>query len=475
MDLSIKIKLMKTINPFLSLFLATAVIIMTLVFSTFYFSESPWDNSVFQSDSEALVTRKIRSGLSILDDFQQKGGFLYAEEENVSTTIPGLYTSQVGLQGLILNAFKNIFGLDPTSFIGYSRIMVSLCFASTMAVILYCVWIEFGIISAITNLALIISAFWIVAFSKNLYWAAFTLFLPFAIGWFYYPKVIKSRNKNLSFLFMIGVLIFFKSLNGYEYITNVILGATIAPIYYELGAGTKKNVIIQRIVMICLAGVAGFMATYGLHFLQLYNFTHDLSKVIYILTERAIVRTLGENPYTTACDYSNYFILLLKYMNSQSIFRTAIPLVWMFSFYLICITPLIPFRANKLNSFIIIFISLILLIVSIGVDWFAGRPGLGISQIINLSFGFSFLLYGILSLKTIKFPIPDKLAYLAYSTTWALVSSFAWVVLARNHMACHIHLNPIVFYLPFGVTLFMFIGYWIDTLSKITAQKIRLS
>ena len=466
---------MKSINPFMSLVLATAVIIMTLVFSTFYFSELPWENPVFQSDSEALVTRKIQSNLSILDDFQQKGGFLYAEEKNDSTTIPGLYTSQVGLQGLILNIIEKTFGLDAASFIGFSRISISLLFALTMVIILYCAWVEFGIITALTYLFLIVSAFWIVAFSKNLYWVAFTLFLPFATGWLIYPLVIKKRMKFNTFFFILVTLLIFKSLNGYEYITNVILGASIGPIYYELGAGTSIKRLTQKVVLIILAGIAGFITAYGLHFLQLYFFTHDLSKAMYILTERAIVRTLGENPYTTACDYSNFFILFLKYMNTRSIFRADIPLVWMFSAYLFCITPLIPYRANKKYSLIIMVISLLMLIFSIGVDWFYGRPGFGISQIIILSFGFSFLLYGILSLRNIPIPTSEKLSNLAFSTTWALVSSLTWVVLARNHMACHIHLNPIVYYLPFGVTLFLLIGYWIDTITKSSSGKLTIS
>ena len=439
---------------------------MTVVFVTFYFTESPWDTPSFQNDSELLVTRKIQTDISLLGDLKTKGGFLYTEEVNVSTKIPGVYTSQVGLQGLILNSVQELLKINDTEFLGYSRIFVSLLLAITLSLILYTTWVEFGWITSVTFFLLIISAFWIVAFSKNLYWVEFTLFLPFAAGWYFYQKVIHARSQFSTYLMITGGLILLKSLNGYEYITNVILGASIGPLYYELEAGTRINGVIKRIVMICLAGIAGFIVAYGLHLLQLFIFTQDFRESLSILIERATTRTIGINPYTTACDYSNFVILVLKYLNSQSIFRTDIPLVWMFSLYAIGVTLLISHRVKKQTSLLIIIIALTLIGISISVDMFIGKPGLGITQLLAISVGICLLLYGILSLTNYTPPRPDKLIHLAYTTAWALISSFSWVVLAKNHMACHIHVNPIVFYLPFGITLFIFFGFMIESITR---------
>ncbi len=444
--------------------LGLAVISLTVIFVTFYFSESPWESPSFENDSELLVTRKIRTEISLLDDIKAKGGFLYSEEGNISTTIPSIYTSQFGLQGLILNSLQEVLKIDELDFIAISRIVVSLLFAITITLILCTALSEFGWVTMVCFLLLVISSFWIVAFSKNLYWVAFTMFIPFSIGWYFYPRVIHARSRFSTYLIITGCLILLKSLNGYEYITNVILGASIGPLYYELGTDARINKVIKKIVLICLAGIAGFLVAYGLHLMQLIIFTQDYREAISILIDRAATRTLGTNPYTTACDYSNLVILTLKYLGSQSIFRSDIPLVWLFSSYAIGVTLLIPLRQKKPTSLFLILISSTIIAFAISVDMFIGKPGLGISQLLVITLGICGLLYGIVSLANYIFPRPDKLIRLALTTTWALLSSFSWVILAKNHMSCHLHINSIVFYIPFGITLFLFLGYWLDTL-----------
>jgi len=453
---------MSSIHPLKTIFIIIVVIFMTLVFSTFYFSESPWDVPAFQSDSEALVTRKIETDISILDDLKQKGGFLYAEENNVSAIIPGLYTSQVGLQGLILNTIDKLFKLDAFRFIGFSRISVALLFSLIIVCIVYATLNEFGIITSITFIILVILSTWLVAFSKNLYWVAFTLFLPYGIGWLIYPLVIKSRIRFLTFLTIIGALVFLKSLNGYEYISNVLLGATIAPVYFELKNGARLPSLVKIVFWISLAGVAGFFLAYLLHFFQLFLFIRDINKALFIITERATARTLGKNPYS--CDTSGLFTLTLKYLKIRSIYGIQIPLVWIFCAYIIGFVPLLAFNPGKKTGYIIAFLGGFLVLISIGIDWFAGRPGIGISQLILFSIGLSTIIFGILSIFDVKIRTYEKLVPLMVATTWALISSLTWHLLAQNHMACHLGLNAIIFYLPFGVTVFIQIGYWIQIL-----------
>lgn len=461
---------MKSMPKMKALILILAVVIMTLVFSTFYFRESPWDIPAFQSDSEALVTRKIQTKISILEDLKLKGGFLYAEENNISTILPGLYTSQVGLQGLILNVIDKFFGFDANRFIGISRIIIALLFSLTMASILYTTINEFGIITSITFFILVILSTWMVAFSKNLYWVAFTLFLPYAIGWLIYPLVIKSTIRLPIFLLIIGILVFLKSLNGYEYITNVLLGATVAPIYYELKSGTRLISLFKKLFWIGLAGITGFFLAYLIHFFQLYIYLKDLNKAFYIITERATARTLGKNPYS--CDTSGVFLLTLKYLKIRSIFGIQIPLVWMFCAYIIGIGPLLPFRPGKTVANIITLFGLSMVVISIGIDWFAGKPGIGLSQLIFMSIGFSVIVFGLISIFDVKIRSLDKLTPLMIATTWALLSSLSWHLLAQNHMACHLGLNAIIFYLPFGITVFIQVGYWLQIISSRILQVI---
>jgi hypothetical protein len=188
---------------------------------------------------------------------------------------------------------------------------------------------------------------------------------------------------------------------------------------------------------------------------------------IRILVDRASTRTIGENPYITACDFSNPAILVLKYLSKRSIVKIGIPLVWMFCVYIVGITLLIPLRVKKASSVIITIIGVAAIGLSFGVDTFTGRPGFGLSQWFIFSIGLSLGLLGIISITDFSPPNRSKLIPLALATTWALASTFSWVVLAQNHMACHLHLNSIVFYLPFGITLFLFAGYWVESLTSL--------
>jgi len=52
------------------------------------------------------------------------------------------------------------------------------------------------------------------------------------------------------------------------------------------------------------------------------------------------------------------------------------------------------------------------------------------------------------------------------AAAWALLCSLSWVVLARNHMSCHYHMNSVIFYLPFGLTFAAQAGYLVEQLVR---------
>jgi hypothetical protein len=169
---------------------------------------------------------------------------------------------------------------------------------------------------------------------------------------------------------------------------------------------------------------------------------------------------LGKNPYS--CDTSGLFILTLKYLNIRSIYGVRVPLVWIFCAYIIGLSPLIPIRPGKAMAYLITFTGGLLVLISFGIDLIAGRPGVGVSQLILLSVGFSLIIFGIISIFNSPLHALDRLVPLMFATTWALLSSLSWHLLAQNHMACHLGLNAIIFYLPFGVTVFIQTGFWLQ-------------
>jgi hypothetical protein len=159
-------------------------------------------------------------------------------------------------------------------------------------------------------------------------------------------------------------------------------------------------------------------------------------------------------------------MLTIKYLSTRSFYGIRIPLVWIFCAYLIGLSPLVPIHPGKRMGYLITLLGISLAVLSICIDWFAGRPGIGISQLILLSVGLSLMVFGIISIFDFKIQPHNKLFPLMVATSWALISSFSWHVLAQNHMACHPGLNAIIFYLPFGITVFIQIGYWFQIISQ---------
>jgi len=280
-------------------------LVFTIVFGTRMFYERFGSTPGFQQDSEGFVTGKVSSNLTIREDFLLKGGFLYRAADQPP------YTSQVGLQGFVISLLPKLTGLPARVANGLFRGLFSLLLALLLAGYGYVVGRQFGWITAALVAFYIVASYWIVSFGKNLYWAIFLHFAPLLVSWLVYPQVARGKLKERYFYGLMALLVFLKALNGYEFITNVILGATVPVVYYEALAQPEFRLAFRRTARIVawttLAGIGGFLAAVALHSLQLLWFFGNIAPLL----DRLSVRTFGEQ-YST-CEPS-FFRMVWEYL-----------------------------------------------------------------------------------------------------------------------------------------------------------------
>jgi hypothetical protein len=416
------------------LLLFAFVCALTLLFSTYYFTHPPGAETKFQIDSESLVTTKIRSKIGIREDLKTKGGFLYYSKEYHNDPNKTPYTSHSGLQGLVLNTLAKTLHVDGERFIVWARIAFSFLFAVVLVLFAHSFWDKSGAIGFSVVLFLIVASFWLAAFAQNLYWVIFLDFLPFVFAFLVYPAVLEARLSFGSFLIALGALVFLKALCGYEYISNVILGPTAAILYYDLATKQSARGTIQHMAAATLAGVLCFAGAYLVHFAQLSLYTLDLRQAAQALVEKLAIRTWGQN--ISRCDQGTWLEVLRKYMlEVRAIARLQIPLGWMAAVFLLAL-PFTVAQAVRLSP---------------GSE----RPArqAPVSKAPTGS-----------ARSIVEKALPregmrrEEWLGLGAACAWALLASMSWAVLAKNHMACHYHINAIVFYLPFGVMLFATLG-----------------
>lgn len=391
----------------------------------------------FNSDafSEALVTNKFENNISIVEDIKEKGGFLYLPSGEP-------YLSQTGLQGLVLSVIFKLSGVPKAKFIVLGKILVSLSFAITLTVFFSTTSREFGVGAVIPMFVLMVSSWWIIALGTNLYWVVFVDFLPMVISWSIYPYVKEGKLKFAHFVLIMSSVIFLKSLSGYDYITNIILGPTVAILYYEVLRRTNSGLISKRVFATVFGGLLGLFTGLLLHFVQASVYSGSLAGGSAAVLGRAVVRIYG-----STCDGSSVPMVFLRY-GLMPIYPgiTGLPLkvllpvddvVW----HALGILEREAFMFQRFGVLGVLYMILVPRIL-----WLYPAYGLCLFVVFNTRF------------RGVVWHCQEKLAAIAIATGWAMLCTWSWAFLAPNHMSCHYHVNTIIFYLPFGATLFMLIG-----------------
>lgn len=174
------------------------------------------------------------------------------------------YPQQFGIQALALSFAYKYFPLVDSVY------SLQFLMSAMMALVLTLMIREIGLTISTTFAAVffvcMVGSPWVVAISRNLYWASFLWFLPTVMAMYAYRCPPSSRARLVA-ITLYGASIFLKCLAGYEYISSIVLMSLtifmIDPFRASPILGMKAA--IRMTVIMGMVAVAGFLIAVLVH------------------------------------------------------------------------------------------------------------------------------------------------------------------------------------------------------------------
>ncbi len=390
-------------NKKILLFVLFAVMIITLTINYSFTGERS-----FQADSESLVVGSMLYAEQN-DDIPQYGLFDIKSADGNGAEVHSRilsnqelhdielteYKSQVGLQGFVFILLSRAFNTfaRKTIFLWVFRIMCAGALAVVLSAITYLISKKYNVCLAVVFFATFFLSPWIRNFGANLYWVAFTWFIPMALGLII--SLDYQKYDKWWMYVLIALSIALKCLCGYEYISTIMMGLIMFALA-DLCIGEKKERkhIFTVIIKMGISAIFGFAIVLIIHAYIRGNGTVG-SGLQSIWQTDVLRRTLGGNP----SDFSEAYCNSLE----ASIFDVII-------------------KYFKWNTQIL-----------------DGVPGFLFIPLILIAL--CFYTYRIVKHKNCKFEIPLMLI--------SCIASLSWFALGKSHSYIHTHLNFVLWYFGF--------------------------
>ena len=327
------------------------------------------------------------------------------------------YTSQFGLSGVALNAIAELTGANRMR-VGFAAAQgIGLLTAALIAAFLTAAGLRFGQTAAGVAAVLTAGSPQLVYHVSSVYWCTFLLFAPFVLTWVAAPALLRTRKGTAALVAAVFVLCTLKCLCGYEYITTVVLSPLPALVYHDCRSGALGRRRLFLYGLVVAVGCAGFVAALGLHVAQLqYVLGMDPVETIGNRVKARLGKDVsgpegfdpGPNPIPFLSDegwlgvrgFFRYFALDGSSLPGLQRPTLMIP-VWALAAATLAVLAAGAVRWRRLDT--------------------------------------------------------DRKA-LTLALAASVPCSLSWQFAARNHMTVHIHLNLIVFYLPWMLLLYVAVG-----------------
>ncbi|MFC1453111.1 hypothetical protein ACFLSJ_07205 [Verrucomicrobiota bacterium] len=380
-----------------------------------------WQADVFETfrkDADRYITDTLE--IVRTNGVTSTGGFFVRKGE--------IYTTCSGLQAQVAIAGFKLLGGNVRRCAKVGHFLFALAAAMLLTGFLLRVSREYGTAAAVTGVLLLLCSDWLVFVARNLYFMYFLMLAPFVFSFLSFPKVLDDTKFRFGhFLAITGVLILLCALRGYEYITNIILSASIGPIYYGLLRGERLRRIGFRIAMITAVGLAAFGLAMVINVVQASAFLGSFDKGFESVWGKALARTFGPNtPGQQYHDSAPPGVTISQMLNR----------------YLALEVLSVPFLGDKAR-----FTPRIYLTLGAAIAAFAAFL-LGVCT-------------GVAAARRRLAEMPDearRLFALCAATVWGLGAALSWTILAKGHAYHHLHMNGVSFYIPFLPMFYALLG-----------------
>jgi glycosyltransferase involved in cell wall biosynthesis len=367
-----------------------------------------FDSLVESVDFDGYVCRSI-------DYYIETGrlipfGYIGAPSSRVQPADPGF-------QAYILSLVSRWTRLSGQALYASSTLAFSLLTAGVICLLLNALLREFPWQACLLFAVLVALSDWLVLLGRSLYWCQFASILPYAFAWVVYPRVREGRCRMRTFLVIAGGIIAAKCLlGGYEFLSNIILSATIPIVYTELRSNVRFSTLVRRVVQVSLAGAAGAAMAMVLHISFLANSMGSTHHAIAEIANHALARTYGGNQVAAAATQFDRLPTGARHF---------------------------PLVALKLSAY------LLNSVVTIPLPHFTA---IHIYLVFPLVLTVGLLVWSLLRNRRLGKVNPNTAA-LQWCVSWSLLVSLSWVVLFPGHMTPHLHFATIAFCFPWLLTL----------------------
>jgi hypothetical protein len=331
------------------------------------------------------------------------------------------YVSQFGLQSMILSALYKLLGNTGVAQFALVAVQV-FCLLTAVAWALAAPLVQrkLGAIGVIVLWSSLAASPWLMAFAHSLYWAQFTLVLPFTWAMTCGAMMHSGNLFRRRFLLGMSLLIFVKSLCGYEYISTITLLACAG--YAVAALDHSKKPTLGAFAAVFLACVTGFFAAFAAHSAQLIA-QFGMDGLQHILGRVTLHSGTGADS-----GRADILISLLEAQpgmqaSIQSLLTDLASHQWLF--FKLSFIQYFRFVALQFTPAIVIPLWPFALIGCAALLWscvviYRHRRGNGASAL-------------------------PATAMWCFATALALLAAVSWQVLAWRHMTVHYHLNGLVF------------------------------
>jgi hypothetical protein len=401
----------------------TAVLTVQLRFDFLRVLDSSY-KATFQLDSDNLVLKSLQDA-----HHQAFGPMLLPTGEP--------YLSQFGLQGVVMAWIS-----PGDQWYGALRVATAMLTAAVLSAAVVACWRAWGGRAATVLLLFLTTSWWLNAFGLSTYWQLWTMLLPTLLPILVWPKLGTGRGKWLRGGALLAGLVFLKCLCGYEYISTMLLAVAAGVAFHEF-RGRFDLRFLRAVVGAGVAGLVGFLVALGVHVAQLLTMYGSAGQI----WQRMTARTFEPADVSAVRDilrswHEPVFGGLIA--NSDSPVR-----LWLFQAIHYLISPAVNIPTHP----------------TLGLGP-TGFLGFGSAQY-GLPVWAFVVIWVLLTVQAFRGRQADAALQrrLAVAAGLGLAGAWSWLVLAYGHMVFHLHIDTVVFYLPFLPLVYVMIALRVQAVS----------
>ena len=363
----------------------------------------------FQTDSEMSVTLMMEK--TERDGLDSTHGFMLGRSLDGEP-----YMSAWGLQGKVFSLMNSLTGGNVNATTKAGHFWVALLTALMFAAFSLFLRKEFGLVTMVVFIFGVCISPWLVFAARNLYLVYFLHLLPFVLSFMLYSYYLDHPKFKWWYLAIIGCSILLKSLCFFDYSSNIVLSIVAAPIYFGIARHKPwKETLRISIALLIVGGTAVAIAI--------------LANVAQIIAYK--------QSFASALDYFSDTVFSRMYGSSMSgkAASSDVSLFQILGQYWTLPALNLPFRPRPAYRIYLSFYAAASTFFTLAALTLADRRWLPRFE-----------------------PQRGKLWGLAMAGCWGLLATLSWGFLMKGHMFHHIHMNGMIFYIPFMLIFYILTG-----------------